>query len=209
MSLLSAHHGHAGRRWVALLQREGAAKVRARYDSLLAAMSDPANLPNHLARRLAKHAAGLATVASYLHGELGLAMPDPDPIAELWRQITVDSPEQDAAAAALRSVWGETVSRSAAFYGRDPGHPPATGWLGAWQGGDDWTSVVWLTDRLHDVLRRAGHEPQAMLRQWRDRGWLHVQGETVTAPVRFGGGQRVRAVVIRREAIEEVNGGGK
>lgn len=205
VSLLSAHHGHAGRRWVALLQREGAAKVRARYDHLLTAMSDPSNLPNHLARRLAKHAAALATVASYLHGEMGLALPDPDPLAELWRQVCQDSPEQDAAASAMRSVWTETLSRAAAFYGFSDGPAPSGGWLGSWEGGNDWIVLTWYRDRVEDVLRRAGHEPQAMLRQWKDRGWLLTHGDTVTAQARIGG-QRVRAIVIRRAAVDEVTG---
>ena len=210
VSLLSSHHGHAGRKWVALLQREGVATVRARYDSILADMSDPANLPNHLARRLAKHAAALATVASYLHGEMGLAMPDPDPLAELWRQVCADSPEQDAAAAAMRTVWTETLSRASSFYGFEgEGRlSPSGGWLGAWEGGDGWVALTWYRDRIEEALRRGGHEPNAMLRQWRERGWLVTHGDTVTAQARIGG-QRVRAIVIRRNAIEEVNGGGK
>ena len=99
----------------------------------------------------------------------------------------------------------------------DPGHerrntlgepiPPNAGYLGKWPGVEDWRYIAFYPHRLRAFLNQQGLDRDAILRTWRDRGWIDTQGDRkrLTKPLREGGGMSSRFVVVKREAIEGVH----
>jgi hypothetical protein len=205
---LGANHGHAGRRLLEWLTETDRAAVRARYDALLDGYSDHKRLPNALARRLARYVSLLELVGEILHGPLGVEAPTKSPIEELWTQVCADAPASDRGAEALRTVWSHMVANPGSFKGRETGdRDPNGGWLGFWPEGEAWTKAAWFVPQIHKVLRAAGHVPESILRQWAGRNWLILHGKTThTAQVSVPGFGRPRCVVIKREAINEIDG---
>lgn len=52
---------------------------------------------------------------------------------------------------------------------------PSAGWIGHWPDDDDFAHIGFIDTRLNEILQRHGHEdPQALVRLWRDKGWLRM-----------------------------------
>lgn len=211
------HHGHAGRRFVGWLiepaNQQQAAETYARVLAYFASECKSA-----MSRRVAKYVALMATAAHILHEHLGVPKPAEDPIEEVWRQVEASSGEADRATDALRGVYEYAVARQTSFWHRhdeiisqgvSSPRVPSSGWLGEWSPSTDWDRVCLMPRALHRILAELGHRPDAIVTEWKTRGWLmtsgNASGKGVTRKVSIGA-ERVRCVVIRREAIEEVGG---
>lgn len=109
---------------------------------------------------------------------------DVDPVDEIWDVLVAVAPEADGAMAALVSAveWA-TANRHQLFDlsppASQPGNrAPLTGWAGRWDSHVNYRHVdhhlCFFPDRLRRILADAGHDYEAAVRTWRDRGWLHV-----------------------------------
>lgn len=81
---------------------------------------------------------------------------------------------------------------------------PSGGWFGRWDNSPQWAHLDLFPDPLRHYLNGEGYEAEAVLRTWRDRGWLSTGNDRnrTTKKVKFGdNGQTVWMVVIRREAF--------
>ena len=202
------HYGHLGRRLIAYLVVADHEEIRRAYNTHLAAMSIHTAEASAMGRRLATYVALMATVADIMHAELGVPRPEVDPIAEVWRQAQAGSADADRAADALRTVWEAAFSRQASFWGRHEGtgdHPrePHGGWVGGWDDGH-WTEIAFIGRALRGMLEGAGHRPDAILAEWKARGWLRLSSGRSTVSVDAGPGPRVRCYVVLRSALVEI-----
>ena len=112
----------------------------------------------------------------------------------------------------MRDVVGWAHSREEAFIGRHPvdsrtdrAKVPASGWMGCWSQDQDWRSIDFFPHVLTRVLRDLGYEPDAMLRGWRDRGWIEGSLGRYTKPVAVDGDgePEVSMVSLLRSGISE------
>ena len=165
---------------------------------------------------MAQYAAVIDVAAGIAHEALDLRWEYREPLGDLWHDIiagAVDAAGEERALAGLVS-WAHAHDQ--AFYGRhqeDRGKPkqPATGWAGRWDAGNDWEFVALFPTVLDKVLRDLGYEPEAVLRGWRERGWLDIQKDDrkrYTKQVRVRDGvsdsPKPHMVVIRRAAVDGV-----
>ena len=67
-----------------------------------------------------------------------------------------------------------------------------------------WESIAFYPHRVKELLEKAGHNPDAIMRIWRDRDWLETSSDhkrnVKAARIQ---GEKTWAVVIKRTAIEE------
>ena len=115
-----------------------------------------------------------------------------------------------ADARALRDVVAWAHSREEAFIGRHPvdsrtdqAKVPASGWMGYWSQWD-WESIDFFPHVLNKVLRDLGYDPDAVLRRWRDRGWIAAEQGRYTTKVNINGEDPdVSMVSVLRKAVQE------
>jgi len=199
---LYEHHGHAGAAAVGVLAgwRDLAARYRAAEDAWAARLGD-GGACSRQARTLA-----LLSLGADLAAAIGL------PGCDAWTDYaaaaaSASARDADAPSEALRVVWDVACSRQIDWYGRhhtdryDVPDVPAHGWLGVWP--PDWTEIGWLPSRLHEALREAGYEPEAIIESWDHRGWIRREkgrNRTVRATMDR---EQTRVLAILRSAIEE------
>ena len=163
---------------------------------------------NPVAGRLATYFAAIVVTAAIADEALALPWPFQDPVAPLWNDLVSEASEAEVALTALAYVLSWATGHQADFWGRHSwdreGNPRVSGWgwAGAWDSSESWAFVGFLSHRLTEVLRRGGFEPAAVLRVWRDRGYLlkDSQGRP-RHQVRIRGTQKW-TIAIYREAFE-------
>jgi hypothetical protein len=132
----------------------------------------------------------------------------------LWEDLVHEASDTDRAKAALALVISWAQANSHTFDGRldtDQNHiekTPPQGISGKWDPGLMWESIAFYPHKIKELLEKAGHNPDAIMRIWRDRDWLETAGDgkRATKSIRIQG-ERVWAVVIKRSAIEEPQDG--
>jgi hypothetical protein len=122
----------------------------------------------------------------------------------LWRDVTDESAGADIARTALDMVVSWAEANSGQFYGRHDKNSLPKSWAGRWDSGDDWKFVAFYPHVLKNVLHDQGYmEDNAILRNWRERGWLETDGGERRYNKRIRcAGENPRLVVIRRTAIK-------
>ena len=207
------HHGHAGPALVRWLMDVPEARgwVKRAYQEALDCWFSRAG-GDAVAGRAAQYVAGLEVAQGVLHDVIGVARPAHDPLAHAWAAVTGASHDADRAADALRDLLSWATGQQARFHGRqehEPGSddPPSAGWLGAWPCYDHWRYIAVLPTELRGFLAREGHDPEAILRTWADRGWLLRDGAHRTRKITVGK-RKERCFVVSREACDAVSGGG-
>lgn len=207
------HYGHAGPRLVRWLMdtpgaretvREAYRVARARWDALTNG--------NGVAGRAAQYVAGLEVAQELLHGVLGVPRPADDPLAHAWQAVCGACVEADRPSDALREVMSWATSQQARFYGRHveskwSDDVPHAGWLGAWVNGEAWEHLDVLPTELRRFLTAQGHDVEAVVRTWDDRGWLLRDGAHRCRKVAVRG-VKERCFVITRAACDQVQGAG-
>jgi hypothetical protein len=69
---------------------------------------------------------------------------------------------------------------------------------------NEWTFIAFYPHVLKKLLKDHNHDPDSILRTWRDRGWLDTSGDRKRLQKKLRiGGEETRMVVIKRTAIEE------
>ena len=199
------HFGHSGPEFVRWLvqNREHWDAWKAEYQRRSADYLERAS--SEKAGRLADYAAAIAQAAILFHTALDLPFPYADPLETLWAEISGEADDPLGAKKALRYVLSWAASNEHRFYGRelDVRTAPNGGWLGKWQRGDDQPIAIY-PHQVEDVLRGQKFEPQSILNEWKDRGWLDVKPDVkrFTKQVRIRGEENpVWMIVLNSEAI--------
>ncbi|WP_158262164.1 MULTISPECIES: DUF927 domain-containing protein [Pirellulaceae] len=213
--------GHAGQRFIQYLldHQQDIKEWQVRFSNELGkfeAMATPSR--NIFAGRMATHFATISTTAWLAHKALQLPWEYRDPIEPLWDMLVEEAGEANRAAEALRYVMDWAWSNQASFFGRTgmTNGQPTLGWAGRWDVNSDipdlsenessWECIVFIRARLRALLSDGGFEAEAIIRTWRDSGWLLTDDpKRMTRKVRIGAeSNQFNAIAIRRTAIEEV-----
>lgn len=182
--VLADNHGHTGRAWVGMIiaSRSDWPTWRARY------RAGAKNLAERMGRGQSSQAAAvlgrLAEYISVIALALDLAMERgvlpgltathrTAALRTLATDAASEATRRDAPAEALGLVVETALSQRAALYdvdGSDQRQPHA-GWIGRWDSRE--ADFLYLTRTWIDhLLRDADYSTEAVLRQWRERGWL-------------------------------------
>ncbi|MBL8795239.1 MAG: DUF927 domain-containing protein [Planctomycetia bacterium] len=216
---LLRHYGHAGPRWVRFLLRHKDqwplwrtwyARIQAQYLKKAGA--------NAVVGRLADAFAVLALTGHLAGKALGLPQLQRNFIAPLWDILTAEAAEADRATEALRYAVDWASAHAEEFWGgrREMAKgQPNTGWAGHWAADRDpcgqtgpWEFVGFLPMKLSQVLQEGGFDYEAVVRTWRDRGWLLV--DKAEDKKRYHqalvGDHRRKLICLTRKAVEALEG---
>ncbi len=81
---------------------------------------------------------------------------------------------------------------------------PALGLSGRWERREDWEAIAFYPHRIKELLEKAGHDAEAIIRTWRDRGWLETSGDRMRYTKKISiRGEKTWAIVVKRSAIED------
>jgi putative DNA primase/helicase len=207
---LSSNYGHAGPRFVQWLLQHRAEwpSWEPRYVKHKRHFLDLST--DEASYRLSGYAASIALAAELVHKALDLPWERVPAITDdLWTSIVDEASGAAGDVRALRDVMSWAWSHEESFYGRhitdrngDP-RPPAGGWSGKWDKGDDWKEIAFLPTTLKDVLHDYGYEPEAIITLWNEQGWLvrNTDDRHATKVVHLGSG-KTRMYVIERATVE-------
>ena len=125
----------------------------------------------------------------------------------LWDELTAEGPDADSAGAALEHAIDWARGHQNQFFGE--GRPRSAqsrgGYAGRWDDGGEW--IGFRPEILRRVLTEGGFEFDAMLRSWRERGWVLVDASSGKARHRARIGQENHwLIAIRMEAVRQVEG---
>ena len=165
------------------------------------------------------HFAALTVTAKVAHFALHLPWEFSNPIVPLWEKLIQEVARADQGAEALRHVMAWANGHQMHFFGRgEERRPPLDGWAGRWESKEIsipgkkkkelWSWIGFFAPRLNDILEQGGYQPDAILRDWKDRNWLLLDTEA-DGVVRNQhktriGSESVRLVAITRQAVKEV-----
>jgi putative DNA primase/helicase len=205
------NYGHAGPRIVRYLvkHRDQWDLWRERYKAVEQRYLDHAG-SNPVAGRLSRYFALLDASALLAHRALDLPWNYEHTVDALWADLVHEASDADRARAAMNLVVSWAQANSHAFEGRldidREGNPkrPISGVAGKWERSLSWETIAFYPHKIKELLEQAGHQPESILRTWRDRDWLETAGDSkrATKSVRIQG-ERAWAIVIKRSAIEE------
>ena len=110
----------------------------------------------------------------------------------------------DRPLSAARELFGWAFASGRIGSGLSEPNTPPGGWLGRFDRPDGWTWIALVPDQVRSWLKQKGHEPDAIFRQWADRGVLLTTSGHSTTPTRLPG-QSVSARMLRfdRAKLEE------
>jgi len=207
---LQLHYGHAGPKFVQHLldnqdkwgdYRELYLEKRAKYVRL--AEGDP------VVGRLAAYFGVIDTAAALAHEALDLPWSYSDPVDPLWETLTAEASEADRAQVALGYMSGWAARNQHAFVGRarEDQHgepiPPHGGWAGRWDAGDGWEFIAFYPDFLRRTMREMDFDYEAVLRTWKDRGWLDAPKKRRNTKLMRVNGVRAELITVKKEALEK------
>jgi len=172
---------------------------------------------NPLAQRIAAFFAIHHFVAKQLREIIKLDWGYEKDIANLWPEIVGSLEEKNDPADALCDIAHWAQAHETSFWGRhrsdSKGRPlfGNNGCIGRWDAArqgenrSQWMHLAIYPHVLKRILKQLGYEPEAVLRSWRDRDWLNVDGDRG----RFEKNIRVqgipaRLICIQRHALEHV-----
>jgi hypothetical protein len=212
---IQSNHGHAGRRYVSWLaenldqRQEWKAEISRRAEAYVKQAA------SERAGRLALYAATIAQAASLAHKALDLPWAFEDPIEKLWAEISGEAEDAVGARRALRYLLSWAWANEARFIGREQennrGVPvaPSAGWIGRWDRDDDFEFIGFYPHHVEDVLRAQNFNPDAVMGEWRERGWLKVKGDgrqRFTCEHRIRGeAKRAHLITVLRKGIDEAD----
>jgi uncharacterized protein (DUF927 family) len=202
---LRQHYGQAAPAFLQWLMKERPRwdEWREKYTTRVETLS--LSPPSPEAGRLAQYAAAISIAGEMLHEALSLPWEWDDPVPKLWDDIAAEAAEASGAVRALEAVYSWANANEHTFHGRfvevgTEERVPNT-ISGQWLRGD-WTELAFYPTVLRKVLQAEEFDETAILREWRDRGWLRCDPGKFTYPVRlFGEGDKRRMTVILREAF--------
>lgn len=212
---IMSNYGHAGWRYVIWLTKnldrrdEWKAEISRRAEEYVRQASSEG------AGRLALYSATIAQAASLAHSALDLPWAFEDPIQQLWSEISGEAQDPVGARRALCYLLSWAWANEARFIGRElenyKGNPvaPAAGWIGRWDREEEFEFIGFYPHHVEDVLRGQKFNPEAVLGEWRERGWLRVKDDgqrRFTCEHRIRGEtKRAHLVTVLRKGIDEID----
>ena len=188
---LAKHYGFLGYQVVRELLRLDKAgeweKLRDLYQVRVQALAN--RFPGNVADRLSRYV-GLVWVAGDLvHGVLGLPGSPEGVVMSVMAEVAGELEEGDYATRALDAVRAWARSMIFQFHGKEDTMRPPNEYVGVWRDsiaekGED-RFVAFYPHRLKKFLVEQGFSYDAVIRQWRDRGWIKTQGGRPTYVVRI------------------------
>lgn len=212
------NYGLAGRVFIQRLIENKAhwPEIRAEYRRRVENYINSAS--NEKAGRLAAYAAAVAQAGTLAHTYLDLPFAFDDPLAKMWDSISGEADDPLGSKKAMRFVISWANQNEHRFDGRldrnrDGGDlTPSAGIVGKWDDGEDFESIAILPHVLETLLKEQKYHPEAIFREWAERGWLDTKDEPekkrFTKLVRIrehrlSQTRPVRMLVINRIAFDE------
>lgn len=212
------NYGLAGRLFIQRLIENKAhwPEIRAEYRRRVESYINSAS--NEKAGRLAAYAAAVAQAGTLAHTYLDLPFAFDDPLAKMWNSISGEADDPLGSKKAMRFVISWANQNEHRFDGRldrnrDGGDlTPSAGIVGKWDDGDDFESIAILPHVLETLLKEQKYHPEAIFREWAERGWLETKNENGEQRYRklvrirehkLAQSRPVRMIVINRIALEE------
>lgn len=212
------NYGLAGRLFIQRLIENKAhwPEIRAEYRRRVESYINSAS--NEKAGRLAAYAAAVAQAGTLAHTYLDLPFAFDDPLAKMWNSISGEADDPLGSKKAMRFVISWANQNEHRFDGRldrnrDGGDlTPSAGIVGKWDDGDDFESMAILPHVLETLLKEQKYHPEAIFREWAERGWLETKNENGEQRYRklvrirehkLAQSRPVRMIVINRIALEE------
>jgi hypothetical protein len=214
--VLPDNYGHAGPEFIRYLlkERHRWEPIRQHYHSEIRRYSNLApGCPE--ADRLAQSFASIAVTVALVHEALNLpwdASVALTALHQVWPEIIREARDAAGAERALRDVMAWARSNQARFHERGYSMmgSPSGGWSGLWENKPDWGSIAFYEPALQDILRKFGFEPEAILFEWKIKGWLDTRPDrpkSYLKQVSIPSGDRPYLVVIRRQPIDAAEEG--
>jgi hypothetical protein len=214
LAILS-NYGHAGRRFVAWLAENLDQHDEWKQEIGRRAEEYVRQAASERAGRLALYAATIAQAASLAHKALDLPWVFEDPIKKLWAEISGEAEDAVGARRALRYLLSWAWANEGRFIGREQennrGVPvaPSAGWIGRWDREEDFEFIGFYPHHVEDLLRGQKFNPEAVMSEWRERGWLKVKDDgqrrfTCEHRVR-GEVKRAHLITVLRKGIDEID----
>lgn len=159
-----------------------------------------------IAFRLTNVAAFLSVVIPLIHAavpELGQQPPTELVIQTLWDCIDVSLKEGNKVLEALRLAYNYASVNQDKFYYKDsPEKEPNGGWYGVWDG----DLPCFESKKLIEFLNGSGFDGKAMIRNWRDEGYLIAGRNTIVKQKRIKCKQ-VDCYCLGQEALDAIEVG--
>lgn len=204
---LRQHHGWLGPEFVRYLMahRDQWDAWRASYLEIESAYLEAAQ-GRAVAGRIAGYMAAVAVAEQLVHEAVrDLPFARLDVITRLGNDIMEEASEGDRVRGAIEHVLSWAAGHRGEFLGHegtgDEQHPCSSGWAGRWDSG----RLCFLPHRLDEILERAGFNPTASYRAWKDRGWIVADTDCnrFRKRIRMSSvDDRVWAIVIDPEVVE-------
>jgi uncharacterized protein (DUF927 family) len=212
---IMSNYGHAGRRFVSWLAENLDQRDEWKQEIGRRAEEYVRQAASERAGRLALYAATIAQAASLAHASLDLPWAFEDPIQKLWAEISGEAEDAVGARRALRYLLSWAWANEQRFIGREQensrGVPiaPAAGWIGRWDREEDFEFIGFYPHHVEDLLRAQKFNPEAVMAEWRERGWLKVKDDgqrRFTCEHRLRGEvKRAHLVTVLRKGIDEID----
>lgn len=203
--VLREHFGHAAPRVIQFIQEHKAdwPLWKKAYEELRHHFSRRAGI-DPVAGRISDYFATLACVIPLIHAalpELRRDMPLKAIIDDLWAVAIKGTDEADRALTALQYAYSYAVENQGKFWLRNTQlNEPSGGWLGSWDSADDWKYIAFTTTALRAFLAKQEFDVEAVLKTWKDRGWLETDKLGRGKQVRISGAV-VNCYCVTRTAI--------
>ena len=200
---LGMHHGHLGLRLVRFLVDQSEAGFSDLQDRYEVAKATFAGSGDPMVRRGAQYLAAMWVGAHVAH-ELGVPKPRCSVWAFMREQVKFGATAADRPLSAARDLFGWALASGRIAQSQAEREPPPGGWLGRFECPETWRWVALVPDAVKGWLKTHGHEPEAILRQWADRGVVLGSTGHLTVPIRLPGqGFASRLLKFDRAKLEE------
>jgi hypothetical protein len=200
---LGMHHGHLGLRLVRFLVDQSEAGFSELQDRYEVAKATFAGSGDPMVRRGAQYLAAMWVGAHVAH-ELGVPKPRCSVWAFMREQVKFGATAADRPLSAARDLFGWALASGRIAQSQAEREPPPGGWLGRFECPETWRWVALVPDAVKGWLKTHAHEPEAILRQWADRGLIVGSSGHLTVPIRLPGqGFASRLLKFDRAKLEE------
>lgn len=200
---LGMHHGHLGLRLVRFLVDQSEAGFSDLQDRYEVAKATFAGSGDPMVRRGAQYLAAMWVGAHVAH-ELGVPKPRCSVWAFMREQVKFGATAADRPLSAARDLFGWALASGRIAQSQAEREPPPGGWLGRFECPETWRWVALVPDAVKGWLKTHAHEPEAILRQWADRGLIVGSSGHLTVPIRLPGqGFASRLLKFDRAKLEE------
>lgn len=211
---LSSNYGHIGPRIIKMIMAADKQKLIEQHTKFRAEYSNYLSGRHSVGDRIANHLALMRMSGAMLASIMGKEGLTINPTAVLLtvadHLIRIDGTagEADPVTRSKVEFYQWCLARRANFWTADNkdmrlNQGPHGGWLGRWDGGDDWTEFFVTTDCLELFLREKKYQGSARLwaAQWAQMGYVSAKSEkSIVQQIRMAGGL-VWVYKIKKESI--------